>query len=214
MTTVLQPLRAQKIAMPYSCTPVDYGLLDTPVGPIGVACRDGYVTRVDLEPETADRDFEDLPTDLVEQFAAYFRDGRTHLDIPLRLQGTPFQERVWLALRSIPPGETRTYGDLARRLGTGARAIGGACRSNPCPILVPCHRVVATSGLGGFAGDTTGRKLEVKRRLLSHEGVAHLPGEPEQRPCTGIARRLRVSLPGVFTTEGMKDGKTPEGDLL
>jgi methylated-DNA-[protein]-cysteine S-methyltransferase len=73
-------------------------------------------------------------------------------------------------LRSIPPGRTRTYGELASKLGTSARAVGGACRANPCPVVVPCHRVVAANGLGGFAGDTSGRKLEVKRWLLRHEG--------------------------------------------
>jgi methylated-DNA-[protein]-cysteine S-methyltransferase len=89
--------------------------------------------------------------------------------------GTPFQRRVWEAMRAIPPGRTRTYGDLAAELGTSPRAIGGACRANPCPIVVPCHRVVGATGLGGFAGDTSGHKVEVKRWLLRHEGVA-VPG--------------------------------------
>jgi len=94
------------------------------------------------------------------------------LNLPIELQGTPFQRRVWKALREIPPGRTITYSELARQLGTGARAVGGACRANPCPIVVPCHRVVAVNGLGGFSGDTSGRKLEIKRWLLRHEGDA------------------------------------------
>jgi methylated-DNA-[protein]-cysteine S-methyltransferase len=85
--------------------------------------------------------------------------------------GTPFQCRVWQALRDIPPGTTRTYGELARDLGTSPRAIGGACRANPCLIAVPCHRVVARDGLGGFAGERGGKRLAVKRWLLRHEGA-------------------------------------------
>ena len=106
-----------------------------------------------------------------EQLMAYFEDGSYAFELPLDLQGTAFQIRVWEALREISPGCTVTYGALAGQLGTGARAIGGACRANPCPIVVPCHRVVAGRVLGGFAGDSSGRKLAVKRWLLRHEGA-------------------------------------------
>ena len=148
----------------------DCSLVDTLIGRIAVAWRDDSVTCVDLEPESVKRDSKRLPAAIAEGLDAYFRDGRVCLDLPVTLQGTPFQRRVWQTLRSIPPGRTVTYGELAQELGTSARAVGGACRANPCPILVPCHRVVATNGLGGFAGDTSGRKLQVKRRLLQHEG--------------------------------------------
>jgi methylated-DNA-[protein]-cysteine S-methyltransferase len=89
----------------------------------------------------------------------------------LALRGTAFQRRVWRALRRIPRGETRTYGQLARQLATSARAVGGACRANPVLILVPCHRVVASTGYGGFAGRSAGHWTDLKRRLLAAEGV-------------------------------------------
>lgn len=145
-------------------------LIDTPMGSVGFMWNSGALTGVDLEPSEFDMGVEQLPASVAEQIDAYFRDGFTRFDLPVVLLGTPFQKRVWKALRAIPPGHTVTYGELANELGTSARAIGGACRANPCPIVVPCHRVVARNGLGGFAGDTTGRKLDVKRWLLRHEG--------------------------------------------
>jgi methylated-DNA-[protein]-cysteine S-methyltransferase len=145
-------------------------VLDTPMGAVGVSWRDDVLTRVDLEPVGATDVDAGLPLDVKEQLDAYFRDGFKSFDLRLELRGTPFQRRVWDALRSIPPGQTITYGELARRLGSSPRAVGGACRANPCPIVVPCHRVVGVSGLGGFAGDTSGRRLELKRWLLRHEG--------------------------------------------
>jgi methylated-DNA-[protein]-cysteine S-methyltransferase len=84
--------------------------------------------------------------------------------------GTPFQQGVWRELIRIPFGETRSYGELAKKLGSSARAVAGACRRNPLPLLVPCHRVVAKNGIGGFMGKTDGQALAIKRWLLQHEG--------------------------------------------
>jgi methylated-DNA-[protein]-cysteine S-methyltransferase len=78
---------------------------------------------------------------------------------------------VRAALQDIPPGTVRTYAELARQLGSAARAVGGACRNNPVPILIPCHRVVGQQGLGGYTGALTGDPLGIKRWLLRHEGV-------------------------------------------
>lgn len=147
-------------------------VVETPVGPVAFRFRNGVITGVDLEPDISALDRAPLPAPIAERLAAYFRDGSVRLDLRVVLAGTPFQRRVWAVLRSIPPGRTLTYGAVAQRLATSPRAVGGACRANPCPILVPCHRVVAANGLGGFAGDTRGRRLEVKRRLLRHEGAA------------------------------------------
>jgi len=94
-----------------------------------------------------------------------------HFDMQLDVQGTDFQKKVWRALQKIPAGTVLTYGELARRLKTSARAVGNACRSNPVPVVIPCHRVVSKTGLGGFAGDTKGRMLGIKKWLLEHEGV-------------------------------------------
>lgn len=105
-----------------------------------------------------------------EQLAEYFTRRRTVFDLPLAAPGTPFQQRVWRALRDIPYGATESYGGLARRIGApagAARAVGAANGQNPIPIIVPCHRVIGANGdLTGFGGG-----LERKHWLLVHEGA-------------------------------------------
>ena len=94
------------------------------------------------------------------------------LRIEVKLNVTPFQEKVLKQLQKIPYGETRTYGDIARILKTSPRAIGNACRNNPVPIVIPCHRVVAANGIGGYDGEKSGILLGIKRNLLKREGVS------------------------------------------
>jgi methylated-DNA-[protein]-cysteine S-methyltransferase len=108
-------------------------------------------------------------------------------DLAVVMQGTPFQQRVWQALRDIPAGETRSYGQLAAHLGSGARAVGNACRHNPVSIVVPCHRVVGAAGLGGYSGHTQGPVLRRKSWLLAHEGV--LPGDLKNSRSAPINRK-------------------------
>jgi methylated-DNA-[protein]-cysteine S-methyltransferase len=118
-----------------------------------------------------------LVAEVARQLAVYFEDPAFRFDLPLETGGTPYQRRVWDALTRIPPGEPPSYGALAREVGGGARAVGGACRANPIPIVIPCHRVVAVSGLGGYMGarEGTGSRpdsaepLAVKAWLLAHE---------------------------------------------
>ena len=105
------------------------------------------------------------------QLKAYFADSHARFDLPLAAAGSDFQQRVWRALRKIPSGAPRNYGDLAKRLKSAPRAVGGACRANPIPIVVPCHRVVAATGLGGFMGATRGRAMDIKRWLLKQEAA-------------------------------------------
>ncbi|MAT64138.1 MAG: cysteine methyltransferase [Gammaproteobacteria bacterium] len=102
---------------------------------------------------------------------AYFTDpAAIPAGLELAPSGTPFQRRVWRALQAIPSGTVRTYGTLAAELGSAPRAVGQACRHNPIPVLVPCHRVVARAGIGGYAGATAGPRLAMKQWLLAHEG--------------------------------------------
>lgn len=103
------------------------------------------------------------------QLSEYFLGQRTAFELPLRLSGTPFRLRVWAALQKIPFGQTLTYGELARRLGRpgAARAVGGACGDNPVPLVAPCHRVVASTGLGGWSGPPG-----LKEALLNLESSA------------------------------------------
>jgi methylated-DNA-[protein]-cysteine S-methyltransferase len=91
--------------------------------------------------------------------------------IATRLNTTDFQRSVLEQLQKIPCGETRTYGDIAKQLKTSPRAVGNACRNNPLPIIIPCHRVLAASGLGGYDGAVSGKKLDIKSSLLKLEGV-------------------------------------------
>ncbi|TAN47241.1 MAG: methylated-DNA--[protein]-cysteine S-methyltransferase [Methylococcaceae bacterium] len=107
-----------------------------------------------------------------------FQTGATW-NVPLNPVGTDFQRRVWQRLADIPLGTVVSYGQLAREMGSGARAIAGACRANPYPLVIPCHRVVAAHGLGGYCGATDGGWLDIKRWLLAHEQACHWEREPE-----------------------------------
>jgi methylated-DNA-[protein]-cysteine S-methyltransferase len=106
---------------------------------------------------------------VVQELQHYFSDPTYRFDFELLLQGTQFQKRVWQALYKIPAGKTLSYGELAKQLGTSARAIGNACRTNKIPIVIPCHRIVAKTGLGGFMGHRKGSELDIKQWLLQHE---------------------------------------------
>jgi methylated-DNA-[protein]-cysteine S-methyltransferase len=105
------------------------------------------------------------------QLKNYFSTAISLQSIPLAAKGTPFQKSVWRELSKIPIGETRTYGEIAKKLNSSARAVGNACRRNPIQIIVPCHRVISAKGIGGYAGETQGKQLSIKRWLLNHEGV-------------------------------------------
>ena len=148
-------------------------VLDSPLGHLGVLVQDEHITRLDylgnrvaLKPATTP-----LGRQLATQLAQYFANPQSRFTLSFELHGTDFQQRVWRALTRIPPGKTLTYGELAARLDSGARAVGNACRNNPVSIIVPCHRVVSVSGIGGYSGKTDGREINSKQWLLSHEGI-------------------------------------------
>lgn len=105
-----------------------------------------------------------------EELSAYLADPGHVFKLPLQMGGTPFQLRVWQQIAAIPAGQTSTYGDLAVALQSAPRAVGNACGANPIPLVVPCHRVVGKSGLGGFNRQQTNLTLDIKRWLLRHEG--------------------------------------------
>jgi methylated-DNA-[protein]-cysteine S-methyltransferase len=145
-----------------------------PAVKLGIIVRDDAVICIDFlsgeAPLRVARD--ELIREALWQLRAYFRDPQHRFSLPLAPSGTAFQRRVWEALQRIPAGATLSYGELARRLGSSARAIGGACRANPIPVIIPCHRVVAAQGLGGFMGVTEGRGLHLKQCLLAHESFS------------------------------------------
>ena len=105
------------------------------------------------------------------QIEHYLDDPEFSFDLPFEYRGTGFQCRVWREISAIPAGSTLTYAEIARRLRTAPRPVGGACGANLIPIVIPCHRVLATGGLGGFMHARKGFPIEVKRWLLRHEGA-------------------------------------------
>jgi len=153
--------------------------MDSPIGTLTVVADGDAIVAIWFEAEVADspaaldRTVEAgagehaILDRAIEQLEEYFRGERTEFELPLAPQGTPFQQKAWLALREIPFGETITYGEQARRLGdpNKSRAVGAANGKNPIPIVVPCHRVVGANGhLTGYAGG-----LGTKAWLLDHE---------------------------------------------
>ncbi|MGC9163191.1 MAG: methylated-DNA--[protein]-cysteine S-methyltransferase [Thiomonas sp.] len=150
-----------------------------PFGRLGMICSDQEVLRLDYLPPDAPLK---PPTQaqcraVAAQLQAYCEDPGFVFDLPLAAVGTAFQRRVWALLRQIPPGCTRSYGDAARQLHSAARAVGQACAANPFAPVVPCHRIVARRGLGGFAHSTAedGYLLGIKRWLLTHERRGFAP---------------------------------------
>lgn len=145
-------------------------LVEAPFGWIAVRMGPLAVESVDfLQQPSECQPTRGLARDAAKQIERYLSDPRFIFDLPIAASGTPYQQRVWGELLKLGPGETETYGSLAMRIGSGPRAVGGACRSNPIPLLVPCHRVVAKGGTGGFMGNITGPWRDVKSWLLAHE---------------------------------------------
>jgi len=150
-----------------------FTICDTPIGALVLAGDERALTRVAFHdgvtaPAGWRRDDARFAQER-RQLQEYFAGSRAAFDIALRLEGSPFQRRVWQALRAIPHGTTTTYGEIAAKLGDGAsaRAVGAANGRNPIAIIVPCHRVIGADGtLTGYAGG-----LERKQALLAHEGV-------------------------------------------
>jgi len=145
----------------------------TPIGPIRVSVADGQVSGIDLDTGSAadSAPQEELPKRVKAELERYFLDSQAAFSVPIEPLGTAFQQRVWEAMLRIPVGQVKSYGEIAREIGSGARAVGNACRQNPIPLIIPCHRVVSAQGIGGYSGATGGRKLAIKRWLLTHEGV-------------------------------------------
>ncbi len=145
-------------------------IVQTPVGKIGIVARQ-ILTHIEFLNDNARlrTSTESIVVQIVNELNYYFKDPDFKFTIPYQVAGTAFQKQVWNALLQLSVGETITYGELAKQLKTGARAIGNACRMNPLPLFIPCHRVLAQHGLGGFNGVRTGKKLAIKQWLLTHE---------------------------------------------
>ena len=149
--------------------------VDSPVGRLAIEQDQDAVTGLrwaSAGERTRDRKPGPLAKEAARQLDLYFARKLTRFDLPLKQRGTDFQQRVWAMMRDIPSGESATYGGMAMALGSGPRPVGMACARNSIPIIVPCHRVLASGGKeGGFSG---GKGLPTKRQLLTVEGVVLL----------------------------------------
>ncbi|BBX95690.1 methylated-DNA--[protein]-cysteine S-methyltransferase [Mycobacterium lacus] len=154
---------------------IRYRTIDSPIGPLTLAGRGSVLTNLRMvdqsyEPSRVGWSPDDAAfADAVDQLSAYFAGELTEFDVELDLRGTEFQQRVWEALQTIPYGETRSYGEIAEQIGApgAARAVGLANGHNPVAIIVPCHRVIGSSGsLVGYGGglDRKQALLELERR--------------------------------------------------
>ena len=146
-------------------------VIEFPAMRVGIRTRNETLEAVRYLPRSAPLKAPSsrLAERVVHQLERYRDDPDVTFDLPLTIGGTEFQRRVWRLMQRIPRGKTRTYGDVAATLGSAARAVGQACGENRLPIVIPCHRVVAAGGIGGFGHARGGYLLEAKRWLLGHE---------------------------------------------
>ena len=141
--------------------------IPSPVGQLTIDEEDDAIVAIRWADEPAGNG-SPLLAEAARQLDAYFAGQRSHFDLPLAPAGSPFEARVWSAMQLIPYGETRSYGDLASMIGSAPRPVGRACGRNPIPIVIPCHRVLARGGLGGYSGQGG---LATKQSLLTLEGA-------------------------------------------
>lgn len=146
--------------------------MNSPIGPLVLIGTERAVSGINMNGHRSPPSMRPRPNALLrraeQQLNEYFAGSRKDFDLPVAPVGTDFQHRVWKVLQRIPFGETRSYGEVAKTAGNplASRAVGAACRSNPLPIVIPCHRVLGTNGrLTGFGGG-----LDRKAWLLDHEG--------------------------------------------
>jgi methylated-DNA-[protein]-cysteine S-methyltransferase len=153
-------------------------LIDMPFGQVAVVVNGGQL-RIELLVVENSQNAEirvDIESDdpllnlACQQIVSYLKQPTSPFDLPLDQKGTEFQQIVWRAIAEIPCGQTRTYGELALQIGSGPRAVANACGANQWPLVIPCHRVVAKNGIGGFMQGKQ-NSLAIKKWLLQHEGV-------------------------------------------
>lgn len=140
----------------------------TPIGNIAIQHDEHYLYTAKFTKSQADESYvTPMQQRISRQLDAYFLNPNHRFNLAYKLQGSKFQRQVQNALMVIPCGQTLTYGELARRLDTSPRAVGQACKTNPLPLFIPCHRVVSQTGIGGYMGSSD--KIHHKVALLQHE---------------------------------------------
>lgn len=148
-------------------------LINAPFGAVAISAH-GNQLAIELLTESPSlenyQSAHPLVAEAYSQIAQYLQHPSTLFNLPIEPHGTAYQQRVWQAIAAIPLGQTRTYGQLAHQIGSGPRAVANACGANHLTLLIPCHRVVAQNGIGGFM-QSTPNGLVVKKWLLKNEGV-------------------------------------------
>ena len=146
-------------------------ILPAPFAALGVVTAQNHLTAIDFLPVAtpAQAPQDELTCEVCRQLELYLRDPHHCFELPLALSGTAFQRRVWESIARIPAGASLSYAALARQLGSGARAVANACGANALPVVIPCHRVVASNGIGGFLRGCDTASLDIKQWLLNHE---------------------------------------------
>jgi methylated-DNA-[protein]-cysteine S-methyltransferase len=145
----------------------------SPFAVLGIRTFDGQLTGIEYLPRAAAvlAPSDVLAAEVCRQIECYLDDPGYCFDLPLAIEGTRFQRRVWGIIAAIPRGRTLTYREVAQQIDSAPRPVGGACGANRLPLVIPCHRVVATGGIGGFMHARGGQPLAIKRWLLTHEGI-------------------------------------------
>ena len=145
----------------------------TPFAVLGIRAAGDLVTRIEYLPRGVAtlEPTNKLAAKVCRQLEKYLADPGFQFDLPFEFRGTSFQQRVWKAIHAIPSGKTLTYMDVAKKLKSAPRPVGGACGANHLPLVIPCHRVVASGGIGGFMHARGGEPIQIKQWLLKHENA-------------------------------------------
>lgn len=147
--------------------------LDTPFAVLGVRTVGELLTDIEYLPRGVATlaPLNKLAARVCRQIERYVDDPQFRFTLPFEYRGSAFQCRVWREISKIPPGKTNTYKGIALSLQNAPRAVGGACGKNRLPLLIPCHRVLGSNGIGGFMHARGGEPITIKKWLLTHEGV-------------------------------------------
>lgn len=153
-------------------------VVEAPFGAVGIHIH-GVQVAIELLPKKHEskQSQHKIAAQVANQVEAYFANSYNDFNFPVVYKGTSFQRRVWQAISAIPIGQVVTYGEIAQQIGSGPRAVANACGANHLPLVIPCHRVVAKGGLGGFMNGADGG-IKVKKWLLKHEGIAFKNDKP------------------------------------